>query len=168
MITQKLSISTHNFITGYLPEDKRQTNRELIYNAMLEPYRLMNEEWKTWRDKELILSKVTIEKGSLEWYLNSLFDPVDEQIYIERNQAAGLSMGKNEAIEPADYVSIGKNEATEAADKASISLRGEDPTIGNYRFGVFIPVSLSSSTDAIRAVVRNYNSSATNFIIIEF
>lgn len=166
MITQKLSISTDKFVQGYLPTSKRLEHRMAMYNAMLEPYRLMNESWKTARDLELIRSKVTIQMASLEWFLNYLFDAELERIYIQRNAGAGVAIGLN-SVEGTPAV-VGLDPVNEPSDALAVPLRYEDVSIGRYRFAVFIPTALSSDTEAIRAVVRNYNSNGKDFTIIEF
>lgn len=164
----KLTWTLENFIRAYLPPEDRKDNIISYHKMLLKPLDTLVQDYLAWRDEELIKSVVSAEKGSLEWYLNYRFDPVDQQIYIVRNQGVGIEIGIDEATEPAYYAYVGIDFATEPASYEDIPLKGEDVTVGIYKFGVFIPTALSALTDEIRGVVNVYNSSDKDYTIIEF
>lgn len=165
MITQKLSISTDKHVYESLPERKRKPKRIALYESLLEPFVVLNTEWKARRDTELIRSKVTIEKASLEWYLNKLFDSVEQRIYIVRNTAAGVPFGLSDT-EPDDYQEVGLS-GSEPDDYIAVPLQGEDDELGFNKFGVYVPSTVMPKAAEVSGVVRNYNSSGKNFIILE-
>lgn len=164
---RKFSITIKKFVRAYLPMHKRQTNRlKLFADVLTYPFTLMMAEFKAWRDEAIIKATVTIEKTSIEWYLNRQFDPVLQRIYINTNNAEGVIMG-NRATEPDDFQLMG-NRATEPDDYVIFSNRGEHPAIGYASFGVYIPSALSSSKEAIAALMRVYKLAGKSFVIIEF
>ncbi len=160
----KYQISIERFIKMYLRPSKRKTDRIKLYRTILAPFRIMMDEYIAWRDKTVIRANVTVSKASLEWYLNHLFDSVEERIYINSNRGSGVILGIREEDEEFEIMGI------RAADEEFIitTLRGEHPDLGFNNFGVFIPAALSSQTDAIRGIVDEYALAGMDYIIIEY
>lgn len=163
---RKFSFTIKNIIFAYLPPYKRRPNRLKLLGVLLYPLTIIMQEYKAWRDEAIIKATVTIEKGSIEWYLNYLFDPVEQRIYIETNNAEGVLMGLR-ATEVLDFQLMGLR-ATEPTDFVAFSNRGEHPVLGFASFGVFIPTDLAAQADAISGVMRIYKLGGKTFKIIQY
>jgi hypothetical protein len=128
--------------------------------------KILLDEQTAWRDKAITRAYVTNETISLQWYLNSLFDPVQARIYIQTREPVGI-VGGIEGTEPTLYA-VGGIESTEPATYVTNWLPNEDPVLGRYSFGVFVPSDLSTKQDAIKGVVMQYKLAGKSFIIILF
>lgn len=166
MIIRRFRIKVNKFIEAYLAPHKRTKNRQYLYNVCLYPFKELNAEYITWRDKETIRSYMTGETVNLEWYLNSLFDPNLKRIYIETNEGGGVVKGIR-GTEP-DLYQVAGIRGTEPTLYVSKRLKGEDAVLGFKRFGVYIPNDIAELAEDIKGVVNNYRFAGKTFMIITF
>lgn len=164
MIIRRISVSIYRFLQQYLYTEIRLPHTIKLFDVLLHPFSLMMAEYKAWRNEAIIKANITISKGSVEWYLNYLFDTTLQRIYIENNKGGGVIMGI-EATETAMYQIMGI-EATEPTLYVIMTIDGEDDDMGLSSFGVFVPTALISQADAISGIVNLYT--IKDFVIIEF
>lgn len=161
MAIKKISINIAAYIKSYLPAHWRQANRLKLFELLLSPFTVLMSEYIVWRNQAITQANVSNEKIVLEWYLNSLFDPSLKRIYILRRNITGVEAGLSGA-EPSYYVEVGLS-GTEPSYYVETTLSNEDANIGLYDFGVFIPTSLSSNSDAIKSILVQYSKANKNF-----
>lgn len=161
---RKYSISVFKFIRQYIMPESRLPNRYKWFEVGAYPLKILAEQWKLIRDDAIIRANVTYSEGSLEWYLNYKYDPVQKRIYLGTAGASGVNVGLN-APESADYLEVGLPDI-EPAYHPQIPLPGEDSVYNGYSFGVFVPADLMASQDDIAGVARIY-AAINDFIIIQ-
>lgn len=167
MAIRKFFLSVDTFAKVFMMPHWRSASIRLAgWKALASPLKTILTEFKIWRDAAITRANVTCETISIEWYLNSLFDPVSKRIYITTNDGGGVPMGLR-ATEPANKVALGLR-ASEPANKVPMGLRGEDPVLGFYSFGVFLPASLNGLQPAIRAELQFHRFAGKTFIFVNY
>lgn len=164
---RNIKITVSQYLPNWTPVKKRVADRLKLYRLLFTGASTLVSEWDTWRAKAHTKANVTNETISIEWYLNSLYDPALKRIYITTNNATGVSVGLR-VPEPAEYLETGLR-ATEPGTALTFPLRGEAASgIGTFDFGVFIPAALAAYEEEIRAIVKIYSLAGKTFIIIQF
>lgn len=163
---EKRSIRILTYVLTWLAPHKRQPNRLKLFRVLLQPFITLMDDFVIWRNTLINDAYVTNELMSIEAHLNDLFDATDRSIYIRNNEDTPLTLG-DETAEPTLFATLG-DETIEPTLYTTMVAMGEDPELNMYDFGVFIPASLASSTDDIRAVVKKYAYGYKTFTIITF
>lgn len=166
MSIRKFRVTVKMFIKQYLPGFLRTAERLKSYCILLYPFEVLNDEWVTYRDQSVTRANVSFETGSLEWYLNELYDPTERRIYIETNDDDGLEFGLSDT-EPDDFQEIGLS-GSEPDDFVEIPLKGEHPDFGFKSFGVYVPTDIIAQAEAIKSVVNNYRWAGKTFTTVEY
>ena len=104
---RRIILGLSNLINLFLPPIKRQPVRLAWLRGLLICLMQDEQSFILWRDEMIIRAKVTGQKGSLQWYLNHLFDPVLFRILIIEGILTGgviLSLeGENVSSLPKDF-----------------------------------------------------------------
>lgn len=163
MAIRKYKISFNKFIKNFVAPEKRQDVREALYNTIMLPFKTMMAEYEVWAEKETIAANVVFETATMEWYLNSLFDPEEQRITFETVEYVGKPLGirdDNDIIVP-----FGLRDTNDII--IPILALGIHPIYGKKRFAVLIPAAISSSTEDIKGVVNQYRYAGFTFTIVE-
>lgn len=81
-IIRKIRIGSLDSIVLFLPKHKRQIYRIAFLKGLLAGYNTNENEYYAWRDELIIRAKVNGQTASLQWYLNHVYDPVQQRILI--------------------------------------------------------------------------------------
>ena len=158
-----IRITANRFVYTYMPPEMRTKKRILLHTVLVSPFKLMMDEYIARRNKLYIKARVANEKICIEWYLNYLFDPDLQRIYIQNRSISGVSMGIR-GTEPAKFETMGIR-GTEPLKFISFPERGVDPDFGKYRFAVYIPNDLEPQKDAIAFEVNCFRQAGRTFVI---
>ncbi|MFN4249047.1 MAG: hypothetical protein ACK4EY_15065 [Flavipsychrobacter sp.] len=165
MTIRKFRLTISPFIKQWLAPHLRLPGRQSFFELLLTSINTINSEYMIWRNKAITKANVTNEKISLEWYLNKLFDPTLQRIYIQTRKPVGIGFGLS-ATEPLKFQGLGLS-GTEPTEYIGFPLEDEDPDVGQYDFGIFVPAALTAQQDDIMNIALQFakaNKSFTTFL----
>jgi hypothetical protein len=154
----------------YLPPHKRQNNLLNLLLVLLSPISILMQTFIAFRDNAIRRTYVDGSCIALGWYLNSLFDPVNQLIYLNTRQAGGITYGRagGTIVSETDHYELLGLEATEPISFLRMPRVGEDFLFGSYSFVVFCPTAVQPYEQQIRQIVNNYRFAGKTFTIIYY
>lgn len=164
MINPKINFP--NLVRQNVPEHKRQTNRLLLFGALIHPLRATLSEFERWREDIRIQINMTGRVGVLEGYLRTKYNST--AIRIENYPEAGLAIGlRVEGVTHAVPVGMGPGTA-DGSVAAAVPIRGEvELQFEDADFVVYVPASFSDATiEAIRRDVDRFKQALVKYKIM--
>ena len=154
----------------YLPPHKRQTKLLNLLQVLLSPFSILMQTFIAFRDNAIRRTYVDGTCISLGWYLNSLFDPVNQLIYLVTRQSGGISYGRvsGTIVSETDHYQMFGLGASEPLSFLRMPLVGEDFLFGYYSFVVYCPTAVQPYEQQIRQTVNNYRFAGKTFTIIYY
>lgn len=157
-------ITVPQYVYNRLPVRKRTPVRVAFFQRLFTPFAVLMNEWINWRDRANTALRVTGETLSLQWYLNSLFDPTDRRIEIESAGLSGVNAGY-EVTQNAYFMAAGVEGVQSGV---AVGLPGQDVVYGNVSFVVKVPyVVYVTQLYAVSHVVKTYKAGGKSFAIIQ-
>lgn len=156
---RKIQIGILRLTELFLPPHKRQQVRIAWLKGLVWPWRENEVAFYDWRNEMIIRATVTGEKGSLQWYLNHLYDRAQQRIVIIEAEETGIAVSLE--TENTAWVVAGLEASAETG--VAFYLEGENTTTLPVDFRVLIPSGVSE--DQVSGTVKLYNMAHRSFDI---
>ena len=160
---RKIKIGVADGVVLFIPKHKRQNKRIAWLNGLLAAYSASEEGFYLWRDEMIIRAKVTGQTASLQWYLNHVYDPVDQRILIV-DQVPG---GSGIALEVEATTSVVAGLETQVGeDGVAFFLEGENSGSLPKDFRVLAPNTVN--VGQLKSTINLYNTAHKSYDVVLF
>ena len=148
---RRLSLDMLNYaIEVVLPPHKRQPIRSAFIKGLIYPLQQDSDAYNTWVSDSIIKATVTGQTGSLQWYLNYLFDASLQRIQIVHGVLTGVPLSLSSEAGSKFRLSL----SSEVGNKQGLKLSGENISSIPKDFRVLIPNTVDEIQ--LRKVVDTY------------
>lgn len=162
-IIRKIRVGVLDSVILFLPKHKRQIYRVAFLKGLLAGYNTSENEYYDWRDEMIIRAKVTGQTASLQWYLNHLYDPVQQRILITDT----VPVGDGISLESENMDSIIAGIETESGeDGVPFYLEGESNGSLPKDFRVLAPSTINEGL--LKSTINLYNIAHKSYDVVLF